>query len=150
MWNGSIGSVPIISANTPLSFAVPELTIMKKVLIVEDESIISFSYRLQLERMGFEVMGNARSSEEAEAMIAAEQPDLIIMDVYLKGDKNGLQLAQEIHAVTPTPILFLTASTKPEIVDAIQQLQGCHYLSKPIDSDRLNDVLQRFVRSDGF
>ena len=123
---------------------------MKKVLIVEDESIISFSYRLQLERMGFEVVGNARSGEEAETLIAAERPDLIIMDVYLKGDKTGLQLAQEIHADVPIPILFLTASTKPEIVEAINALKGCHYLSKPLDSDRLNDVLQRFVRADGF
>lgn len=123
---------------------------MKKVLIIEDESIISFSYRLQLERMGFEVVGNARSSAEAEPMIAEQRPDLIIMDVYLKGEKNGLELAQEIHATRPIPILFLTASTKPQIVEAIGQLKGCHYLSKPIDSDRLNDVLQRFVRADGF
>ncbi|MBK7555400.1 MAG: response regulator [Flavobacteriales bacterium] len=123
---------------------------MKKVLIVEDESIISFGYRLQLERMGFEVMGTARSSVEAEEMIAAERPDLIIMDVYLKGEKNGFELAKEIHASTPIPILFLTASTKPEMIEAIAGLKGCHYLSKPIDSDKMDDVLQRFVRADGF
>lgn len=116
---------------------------MKKVLIVEDESIISFGYRLQLERMGLEVIGNARSSDEAEEMIAAERPDLIIMDIYLRGEKNGLQLAQELHAKDPIPIVFLTASTKPEIIEAIGQLKGCHYLSKPIDSDRLTEVLMR-------
>ncbi|MFN3874891.1 MAG: response regulator [Flavobacteriales bacterium] len=120
---------------------------MKKILIIEDEAIISFSYRLQMERMGFEVTGVARSSEEAESMLRQERPDLIIMDVYLKGPKNGLELAREIHATDAIPILFLTASTKPEVIDGIRELKGCQYLPKPINSDSLEDMLQRFARS---
>ncbi|MBL7947207.1 MAG: response regulator [Flavobacteriales bacterium] len=120
---------------------------MKKILIIEDETIISFGYRLQLERMGFEVIGTARSSEDAEALLAQEKPDLIIMDIYLKGTKNGLELAQEIHAREPIPVLFLTASTKPEVIAAIGQLKDCTYLSKPINADSLEDVLHRFARS---
>ena len=119
---------------------------MNKILIIEDETIISFSYRLQLERMGFDVIGTARSSAEAEEILAHERPDLIIMDIYLKGDKNGLELAQELHATGPIPIIFLTASTKPEIIEAIHRLKGCQYLSKPINSDSLEDMLQRFAR----
>ncbi len=121
---------------------------MKKILIIEDETIISFSYRLQLERMGFEVIGTARSSEEAEEFLERERPDLIIMDIYLKGPRTGLELAQDIHAKEPLPILFLTASTKPEVVEAIRQLKGCHYLPKPINSDSLEDMLRRFARGE--
>ncbi|MCU0319115.1 MAG: response regulator [Flavobacteriales bacterium] len=120
---------------------------MKKVIIIEDETIISFGYRLQLEGLGFEVVGSARSSEEAEALLQEVHPDIIIMDIYLKGDKNGLELAQEIHAKEEIPILFLTASTKPEIIEAIGHLKGCHYLSKPINSDSLEDVLMRFAQN---
>jgi response regulator of citrate/malate metabolism len=120
---------------------------MKKIIIIEDETIISFGYRLQLERLGFDVIGTARSSEEAEELLKREEPDLIIMDIYLKGEKNGLELAQEIHARKPIPILFLTASTKPEIISAIRSLEGCQYLAKPINSDSLEDMLQRFMRS---
>jgi response regulator of citrate/malate metabolism len=120
---------------------------MKKIIIIEDETIISFSYRLQLERMGFEVIGTARSADEAEELLRDERPDLIIMDIYLKGEKNGLELAQEIHATDPIPILFLTASTKPEVVAAIHELEGCNYLPKPINSDSLEDVLQRFAQT---
>ncbi len=119
---------------------------MNHVLIIEDETIISFGYRLQLERMGFEVTGVARSSEEAEQMLAQQRPDLIIMDVYLKGDKNGLELAREIHAKDPIPILFLTASTKPSVLEGIRELSGCHYLAKPINSDSFAEVLQRLAR----
>jgi two-component system, response regulator PdtaR len=122
---------------------------MNRVLIIEDESIISFGYRLQLEQMGLDVIGVARSSEEAEALMAGERPDVIIMDVYIKGDLNGLQLAQRIHEKDPIPVIFLTASTKPEIVEGIRTLKGCHYLSKPIDTDSLSGLLHSTVRADG-
>lgn len=114
---------------------------MKKILIIEDESIISFGYQLQLERMGFEITGRAASCEEAEVMMKAEQPDAIMMDVYLKGEKNGLELAREIRRTEQMPIIFLTASSRPEIVDGIRKLDHCHYLLKPIDPDGLNQVL---------
>ncbi len=119
---------------------------MKRILIIEDETIISFSYRLQLERMGFDVIGTVRSSEEAEQMLRTETPDLIIMDIYLKGEKNGLELAQEIHEKSPVPILFLTASTKSDVISQIHGLKDCQYLSKPINPDSLEDMLQRFAR----
>jgi response regulator of citrate/malate metabolism len=122
---------------------------MKKVLIIEDETIISFGYRLQIERMGFEVTGVARSTEEAEELLARERPDLIIMDIYLKGSKTGLDLAHEIIARDPIPIVFLTASTKPDNVEEIRRMPNCWYLAKPITSDGLTDVLQRVLRGDG-
>ncbi|MBK9759024.1 MAG: response regulator [Flavobacteriales bacterium] len=122
---------------------------MKKVLIIEDEAIISFGYRLQLERMGLEVMGAVRSSEEAEALLATDRPDVIIMDVYIKGALNGLELAQRIHEKDPIPIIFLTASSKPDIIEGIKALKGCHYLTKPIDIDSLTGLLHATVRSNG-
>ena len=89
---------------------------MKKILIIEDEAIISFGYRLQLEQMGFEVTGSAASSFEAEELMRSEKPDAIMMDVYLKGEKNGLDLAREIRVNETLPIIFLTASNRPEII----------------------------------
>lgn len=114
---------------------------MKKVLIIEDETIISFGYRLQLENMGFEVIGTARSSDEAQELLAQDRPDVIIMDVYLKGTENGLDLAKRIHTTDHIPVIFLTASTRPEILDGIRSLDGCHYLMKPIDPDDLSGLL---------
>jgi DNA-binding response OmpR family regulator len=121
---------------------------MRKILIIEDETIISFGYRLQLEQMGMDVMGMARSSDEARTLMSSERPDIILMDVYLKGEMNGLELADRIHANDEIPIIFLTASTKPEVVDGIRALKGCHYLSKPIDPDSLSGLLHTMVRED--
>ncbi len=119
---------------------------MKKILIIEDEAIISFGYRLQLEQMGFRVTGSAASSAEAEQLMKQEHPDAIMMDVYLKGNKTGLDLAREIRATDPLPIVFLTASNKPEVVDGIKALGGCDYLLKPIDTDGLNQVLHCIMK----
>lgn len=119
---------------------------MKKILIIEDEAIISFGYRLQLEQMGFEVTGSAASSAEAERLMKLEPPDAIMMDVFLKGEKTGLDLAREIRANDPMPIVFLTASNKPEIVEGIRDLGGCHYLLKPVDPDGLNQVLHHIMQ----
>lgn len=116
---------------------------MKKILIVEDETIISFGYRLQLEQMGYEVLAAARSAEETETILEHEVPDAIIMDVYLKGERNGLQVAQNILTTTNVPIIFLTASSKPEIVEGIRALPNCHYLVKPVDPDALGNTLHR-------
>ncbi|HNE81201.1 MAG TPA: response regulator, partial [Flavobacteriales bacterium] len=105
---------------------------MSKVLIIEDEAIISFGYRLQLEQMGFEVVGTARSSDEAQAILSAVRPDVIVMDVYIQGDINGLELAQRIHQKDTIPVIFMTASSDPTIVEGIRALEDCHYLLKPV------------------
>ncbi|MBP7512954.1 MAG: response regulator [Flavobacteriales bacterium] len=121
---------------------------MKKILIIEDETIISFGYRLQLEQLGMDVIGTARSSDEARALLAKERPDIIIMDVYIKGDQTGLELAQNIHETDPIPVIFLTASNKAEVVEGIRGLKGCHYLLKPIDPDSLTGLLNAAVHTD--
>ncbi len=121
---------------------------MKKVLIIEDEPIVSFGYRLQIERMGFDVTGVAYSAEDAELLIAQERPDVIIMDVYLKGPMTGLELAQRIHLTDPIPILFLTASTRPDVLEAIRGIKGARYLAKPISTDGLMDMLEQLIRAD--
>lgn len=146
-WNNSNGSPTLSrgSAHDTLERHSPD---MKKVLIIEDETIISFGYRLQLEQLGMEVIGTARSSEEARALLAQERPDLIIMDVYIKGEQNGLDLARDIHGTDPIPVIFLTASTKPEVVEGIKGLKGCHYLLKPIDPDNLTGLLNATAHAD--
>ena len=115
------------------------------ILLVDDEASLLEIVGSVLEAENFAVL-LAGSVEKAIEHLNVTTPDIIIMDIYLKGEKNGLELAKEIHARSPIPILFLTASTKPEIISAIQDLKGCHYLSKPINSDSLEDVLMRFAQ----
>ena len=61
---------------------------------------------------------------------------------------SRLQLAQRIHQQDTIPVIFMTASSDPAIVEGIRALQGCHYLLKPVDTDSLSGLLHATVRAD--
>ena len=115
----------------------------KRVIIVEDESIISFGYRMQLESMGFNVIGVAKSADEARQIMAHSRPDLLIMDIYLKGDKTGLEFVEDLHKNDPIPAIFLTASNNNEMIHRIEELNNCDYIPKPVSGTKLREALQR-------
>lgn len=117
-----------------------------KILIVEDESLISYDYRLQLESAGFNVVDTVRNAMDAKTSIAHERPDMILMDIYIKGAMNGLELAKEIHKTDTIPILFLTASTRPDIVSEINMLTNCRMLPKPVNTSLLEEALEALKR----
>jgi DNA-binding NarL/FixJ family response regulator len=120
-----------------------------KVLIVEDESLISYGYKLQLERSGFEVVDRVRNAMDAETSMLHIKPDIILMDIYIRGSKNGLDLAKEIHGREPIPILFVTASTKPDIIQEISKLKGCRFIPKPVNTELLERVLLQMKAAAG-
>lgn len=111
------------------------------ILIVEDESLISYGYKLQLERLGFRIIDRVRNAMDAETSILHERPDLILMDIYIKGSKNGLELVKEIHSDDEIPVLFVTASTKPDILQEIAKLKGCRFIPKPVNTALLEKTL---------
>lgn len=114
----------------------------KKVLIVEDESIISFGYRIQLEGMGFQVIGTPKSAAEAEMAMNGERPDFLIMDIRIKGERSGLELVEDLHKRGETiPAIFLTASINPDNISRIGQLEKCTYIPKPVSGSRLREAL---------
>lgn len=115
----------------------------KKVIIVEDESIISFGYRMQLESFGFNVIGVAKSAEEAKQLVDNERPDLLIMDIYLKGEMTGLEYMEELHRTDKIPAIFLTASMNNEMIERIKVLSNCDFLPKPVSGSKLRELLQK-------
>jgi response regulator of citrate/malate metabolism len=115
----------------------------KKVIIVEDESIISFGYRMQLEALGFNVIGIAKSADEARRLVANERPDLLIMDIYLKGEMTGLEYMEELHSTDKIPAIFLTASMNNEMIERIKELNNCDFLPKPVNGSKLRELLQK-------
>ena len=81
-----------------------------KILIVEDEAIICQSLMEFLVDMNYSVVGTADTSEKAIAEFIATKPDLILMDIHLKGNVNGIQTSEEILKNHEVPIVFLTAN----------------------------------------
>ena len=79
-----------------------------KILIVEDEVIFAMSIRRVLTMWGYETCGLASTGEEAVRCVKIENPDLIIMDVSLKGHMDGIDAAKEIRSDYDAPIIFIT------------------------------------------
>ncbi len=77
-----------------------------RALIVEDEFLIAEGLRVQLEMIGLEVCGVAMTADEAVALNEQHRPDLVLMDVRLSGERDGVDAAMEIHETTRTPVIF--------------------------------------------
>ncbi len=119
---------------------------------------------LEVVNLGYKDIGENRVQEAAakHARLADKQNIRWHMVGHLQKNKvkqavrifdliqsvDSLELAQEIQAKDTIPVVFLTASTKPDNVQAIRNMSNCHYLTKPITSENLTDVLQRIMRSD--
>jgi two-component system, cell cycle sensor histidine kinase and response regulator CckA len=80
-----------------------------RILVVEDESIVQLDLENRIQQMGHAVIGSAASGEEAVAKAAELKPDLVLMDVRLEGQMDGVQAASQIRAQREVPVLFLTA-----------------------------------------
>jgi CheY-like chemotaxis protein len=81
----------------------------KRIMLVEDEEITSFDLETSLKEMGYEVVGIATSGVDAISMATEHMPDLIIMDIILKGDMDGIEAATKINANLEIPMVYMTA-----------------------------------------
>lgn len=108
-----------------------------KILIVEDEAILALDLTMRLQKEGYLVVGSADNAEEAIAMFTSQQPDLVLMDININGDKDGIATAQEIKLIRDVPIIFLTAFSQHEYVNRAKVVNPAAYLVKPYNNDSL-------------
>lgn len=101
-----------------------------RVLIAEDETIIRLDVRALLERAGHEVVAEARDGQEAVALAAQHEPDLIVMDVRMP-HMDGIEAAREISRARPVPIVMLTAYAEADLVARASEAGAFGYLVKP-------------------
>jgi CheY-like chemotaxis protein len=117
----------------------------RRVLIVEDEAIAARAAQYMLQSAGCEVAGIVDTGEAAVARAEEERPDMVLMDIRLKGSLDGIEAGRRIHASLNIPILFVTAYSGTELADVDDLPDTCYYLSKPIDENRLKALLQRAI-----
>lgn len=109
-----------------------------KILIVEDESIVAMDIQRRLERMSYTVVGAASTGEQA--IDAAERlcPDLVLMDVMLKGGMDGTEAARRIHEKSSVPVVFLTAYSDDATLKSAGAAEPGGYIVKPFDDRDLH------------
>lgn len=105
---------------------------MTKVLIVEDEAVLSALLKAQLERLDYKVLGVAASGEQAISMTEELNPELVLMDIMMPGQYNGIQAAEIINKEFNTPIIFLTARSDEESINEAKRIKPYGYLVKPV------------------
>ena len=108
-----------------------------KIMIVEDESIIAEDLADSLEDMGYIVVDIVSSGEEAILMAAEKQPHLILMDVILQGEIDGITAAEEIYSSSQIPIIFLTAYSDNQTLQRVKATNPFGYILKPFEERNL-------------
>ncbi|MBU2506954.1 MAG: PAS domain S-box protein [Bacteroidetes bacterium] len=108
-----------------------------RILVVEDEVIVAENLALAISDLGYEVVGRPVSAEEAVKKALELEPDLILMDVVLKGNKNGIDASQEIKKKMDIPIIFLTAYSDISFIDKAKSIEPYAYIVKPFQPRQL-------------
>ncbi len=113
------------------------------ILIVEDEALIAMDLRLTVESMGFKALGTAFSGEESLRKVESLHPDLVLMDIKLRGDMDGVTAAQEIYARFGVPVIYLSAYTDDQTIRRTRGRGSCGCLPKPFEPVDLRNAIAR-------
>ncbi|MCS6985100.1 MAG: response regulator [Leptospiraceae bacterium] len=105
---------------------------MAKILIVEDEYVLTMLYEVVLEQRGHEVVGIAPSLAQAQEKLTEFKPDLVILDLHLKNNENGLELIETIQKAK-AKIIVVTSDHRDEIHHQIQQKGVDRVFTKPLN-----------------
>ena len=117
---------------------------LKTAIIVEDEIIIALELKLLLEELAIEANHIVASAAQAIELVKKEKPDLILMDILLRGTGDGIYAAQEIRKYSDIPIIFVTGNTHLLSSEILNKLQPCDSLSKPVSEWSLKEVTNKF------
>ncbi|MHC1744176.1 MAG: PAS domain S-box protein [Syntrophobacteraceae bacterium] len=113
-----------------------------RILIVEDEAIVAMDLEGRLARMGYETVGRASSGEDATALALAQRPDLVLMDIRLRGEMDGIAAADEIRQSIRAPVIFLTAYSEDATLNRAKLVEPFGYIFKPIDDRELKSTIE--------
>lgn len=113
-----------------------------RILIVEDEGLIAADIEDRLTRLGYQVDGWASTGEEAIKNIDACLPDLILMDIMLRGNLDGIAVAEHVHHHYQIPVIFLTAYSDETMIERAKRAEPFAFLLKPFNERELRSNIE--------
>jgi len=123
---------------------------MTTILVVEDEAVVAADIAQRLKRSGYDVPAVAATGEAALRMTEALHPDLILMDILLKGEKDGIETAREIDDQFEIPIIFLTGQADESTLARVRDTSHYGFLLKPIDTAALFPTVEMALTRHAF
>ncbi len=116
-----------------------------KILIVEDEAIIALDIRNILSQYGYQVSGLASSGEESIQKARELNPDLVLMDIKLKGRMDGIEAGHEIHNRFRIPVVYLTAFGEEKTLESVPPNNGFMRIVKPFEENDIRCAIQKIL-----
>lgn len=118
----------------------------ESVLIVEDEGLVGLDLRLRVEALGYRVVGLADTAAEAVELARAHRPSVVLMDIRLRGEADGVDAAAEISTRFSAPVVFVTGNTDEATLRRATNAEPYGYLVKPVDDRELEATLKTALR----
>lgn len=109
-----------------------------QILIVEDEAVLAMYVSDLLEAQGYAVVDTADTGREALSIYKNNRVDLLLCDINLKGDWDGIETARQIIDFKPVPVIYLTAFSDKQTIDRAKETLPAAYLTKPVRPENLN------------
>lgn len=116
--------------------------IAARILLVEDERIVALHLKQQLLALGYDVVADAASGQQALGLIAETRPDLVLMDINIEGDIDGIETASRIPPEFDLPVIFLTAYSEETTLKRARGILPYGYLIKPYSDRELHATIQ--------
>lgn len=117
-----------------------------KILIVEDESIIAMDIQYTLENLGYRVSAVVASGEESIEKASQMRPDLVLMDIKLSGNIDGITAAEEIYDQFQIPVVYLTAYGDEKILEKAKRMKNFGYINKPFEERTLQSAIEQILK----
>lgn len=115
------------------------------ILIVEDEAIVAEDLASKVRQLGYDVAGTSATGQGAVELALGQRPALVLMDIRLAGDMDGIAAALEIHRQSDVPVLFLTAHSDPDTVERARQAGAFGYILKPFEERDLRIQIEMAI-----
>jgi|TARA_R100000541_G_scaffold6477_1_gene14064 CheY-like chemotaxis protein len=112
-------------------------------MIVEDDLILNLLYESYLEKLGYDAEGELVYGKTAIEIAKRIKPDLILMDISLEGEMDGIDAMTEIRKFSDVPVIYITGNSDPYHVERAKETNYLDYLVKPIEFDVLKESLEK-------
>ncbi len=116
-----------------------------KILIVEDDPLYASQLEMLVGRMGYPLAGSCDNAFDALDLFHREKPDLLLLDIHLIGDVDGIQLAERVHQIHPTPTVFVTSLQDDITFARARKIQPIAFIIKPFDTLQLQRTIELAV-----
>lgn len=121
---------------------------MANILIVEDEAIVALENKMNLGALGHTVTAITSSAENAIIAFHENIPDLILLDIKLKGPMDGIEALNEIRKHSSVPVIFISGNSDNKTLQRVNEISNAVYLQKPILVDELTTAVIKMLSRD--